>query len=948
MKTPPPVHRLKHALQLLLLGLLLLPAMLVAAEETVPLDPAVRTGRLPNGLTYYIRQNTKPEKRLELRLAVNAGSVEERDDQRGMAHLLEHMSFRGTTHYPGVELIHHLQSLGAAFGPDINATTSFDETVYKLTIPSDNDEGIRKGLGVLGDWAHGVTLADQDINKERGVVLEEWRMGQGAQQRMNDKIIPVLFKGSKYAERLPIGTKESIEGSSNDSVRSFYQDWYRPDNMTVIVVGDANPDRIEELIKAEFSTIPTAAKSSAAQPVVVPDNKELLQVVVSDKENPYNVALLIWKSEPEHSHTAADYQRDLAEELFSTMLNLRLAERQQQANAPLLHAQSRFGRLMVRAKAGYQLVVVTADGGIEQGVEAAYTEVLRARKYGFLGTELDRAKAMLLKQLEQRYNERDKTPSAVFADTLVRYHLQDDPAAGIEFLYPFAKERLPRIDLGEVNALSGKLLPSENRVIVVQSVEKPQVKIPTEAQVQAALQHAEAGKIDAYTEKKLEGGLLSSRPAPGQMVAGKPLEAIQALELRYANGVRVVLKPTNFQNDQILLSAFRPGGQSVYPDDYRLSAQLATAYLAEAGLGRFSKTELQKQLAGKRVAFIPIVGPYFDGLKGQSSTEDLETLLQLVYLRFAEPRDDKTAYQVMLAQQQSVLKSLRANPVMAFVDDAQRWLYQQHPRTPNTIPNEADWETLSYEKVQKVAHERFENAAGYTFEIVGSFDAKAAVALATTYLGGLPARPKNEMWKDLGFRQIEGPNSKDFYQGKEPQSIVILTMECPFTWDVGEDHRFWSLGNILGRNLLDKLRLQGGKVYNVKVQAEVEKTPYAHASTTIMVPCAPENADKLAQMTLDEIRRIRRDGLTKEEIEKEVESQRRAVEKEMKENDRWIGKLEMIYRDEEPLTRLAEPDKLIALVTAPELQSLAIKYLDPDKFVRATLYPQKPVPAGAK
>lgn len=921
---------------------------LAADTDPVPLDPAVRTGKLPNGLTYYLRQNAKPEKRLELRLVVNAGSVQEDDDQRGVAHFVEHMAFRGTARYPGVTLINYLQTLGSSFGPDINAATSFDETVYRLTLPSESEESIRQGVEILSDWAHGVTLAPADIDKERGVMIEEWRLGRGAQQRMSDQLIPALFKGSKYAERLPIGTKESIEGVGGDSIRRFYRDWYRPDNLAVVVVGDADPGRIEEIIKAEFSVLPATEKPRAVAPIPVSGNKEPQALVASDKENPYNVALLVWKREPQPARTLADHRRDLAQELFSTMLNLRLAERQQQANAPFLHAQGRFGRWMVRSAAAYQLMIVTPDGGIERGVEAACTETLRVRRHGFLATELDRAKAALLRQLEQQYHERDKTPSAAFADSLVRHHLQNEPAPGIEFLFPFAQNGVPGISLAEVNDLSSRLLPDENRVVIVQSVEKPQATLPAEAQILAALQRAEASRIEAYAEKKLEGRLLSSRPTPGRAVAAKPLEEIQALEVHYANGVRVVLKPTNFQNDQVLLSAFRPGGQSVYSDDYALAAQLATAYLGEAGLGNFSKNDLQKMLADKRVAFLPVVGTYFDGIKGQSSTNDLETLLQLIHLRFVAPRDDAAAYQVVVAQQQGVLKSLRANPEMAFADDVQRWVYQGHPRTPGVIPTDSEWAALSYEKVRQVARERFASASGFTFEIVGSFDAKTAMGLATTYLGGLPAQPKEENFRDLGLRPLEGPQAKVFRHGKEPKSIVLLTMERAFPYDVLENHRFWSLGNILGRALQDKLRLTGGKVYAAQVQAEITKAPRPHANVRIVIPCAPENADQLAQLALDEIRRIRRDGPARVEIEKEIESQKRAVEKELKENDRWLGKLEMIFRDQEPFTRLSQPEKLIALVTGPELQALAQAYLDPDKFVRATLLPQGEAPEGSK
>ena len=942
MKTFPLVQKLKRARQLLLLGLVL-PLTAATAAEIVPLDPAVRTGRLANGLTYYIRQNTKPEKRVELRLAVNTGSVQEDDDQRGLAHFVEHLSFRGTARYPGVALIHYLQSLGAGFGPDINATTSFDETVYRLTLPTDSEDTLRQGVEILSDWAHGVTLAPADIDKERGVMIEEWRLGRGAEQRMGDKIVPVLFQDSRYAQRLPIGTKESLEGSGPEALRRFYHDWYRPDNMAVVVVGDIDPGRIETALRAEFGKIPAAASPRVAPPVVVPGNQAPLFAIVSDKENPLNVAALIWKTEPGRYQTPADYRRDLAETLFSVMLNLRLRELQQQANPPFLQAQAGHGRLMARAKSGFQLGVIVAEGGLERGLSAAYAEVIRVQRHGFIAAELDRAKATLLKLMEHGYNERDKTPSAVFADTYVRHHLQDDPAPGIEFIYGFAQSQLPKITLEEVNALAARWITPDNRVFIVKSVEKEGVRIPTEQALQAVVQKVEAGKIEPYTEKKIEGSLLASRPVPGQIVAAKPLEVIQALELAFANGVRVVLKPTNFQNDEILLSAYRPGGQSVFPDDHHLSAQLASAYLAEAGAGKFPKTELQKLLAGKNVSLAPHLAPYFDGLKGKSSAADFETLLQLVYLTFAEPRADETAYGAVVNRQKGLLQSARANPVLAFMDEAQRFLYGNHPRTPNALPAEADWATVTFDKVKEISRSRFASANGYTFVIVGAFNPAAVAPLLSTYLGGLPARPGVESWKDLGLRMAAGPLTQSFQHGKEPLSIVLLNIETPVEWSAEEGHRFWSLGNILSRTLHDKLRLQAGGVYDFQLKAELTKAPYARMNFTMVMPCAPTNADKLAQAVRDEIKRVQEQGLTPDEIKKETESQRRTLEKEAKDNSRWLGKLEMIYRDGETLTRLAEPEKLVDLVTAPELQTMAAKYLDTGKLVRITLYPEATV-----
>lgn len=916
--------------------------------EAVPLDPAVRTGKLDNGLTYYIRKNTKPEKRVEMRLVVNAGSIQEDEDQRGAAHFVEHLGFRGTRRFPGDTLIHYLQSVGANVGPDVNAHTGFDETLYSLTVPSDTMEGVRRGLDILGDWAGAVSFVPAEIDKERGVVLEEWRLGRGAEQRMSDKIIPVLFKDSKYARRLPIGTKEAIEGIPSEALRRFYHDWYRPDNMAVVIVGDIDPGQIEAALRAEFRSRPEANEIRTVTPVPVPAPTAPRYAIVSDKETPFNTAAVIWITNPQENRTTSDYRRGLTEKLFLQMLNLRLAELKQQADPPFLQAQAGYGRLMIRAKEGFQLGVVVADGGIGRGLASAYAEVVRVQRHGFTAPELERAKATLLQQIEQVYRERDKTPSARLADLYVQNYLYGDPAPGPEFDHAFAQSHVAGITLEDVNGIATRWLTPVNRVFVAKTVEKPGVVPPTEQTLSLVVKTVEASKLKPYGEKKLEGGLLATRPRSGKLIASKPLAAIGATELSFENGIRVILKPTAFQNDQILLSGFRPGGQSVFPDDYNLTARLAAGYSIEAGVGPFSKSELQKRLAGKSAMVAPILSTYFDGIKGQSSAADFETMLQLVYLYFTEPRADAGAFDSFLNRNRAILHSVLANPTYNFFNEALKFRYKNYRRHPNVLPTDADWAGISLDKVMEVDRERFGNAAGYTFEIVGSFDPKAVAPLIATYLGGLPSKPRHESWKDLGIRAVEGPLAHTIRLGADPKSIVQLSIEGPADWNLPDVHRFWALGNILQRTCLDQLRRQMGGIYGLQITAALEKTPYGHFSFLVTMPCAPGNVTKLGDAIFREIERMQAKGPTAEEIQQEVESERRTFEKDATDNSAWLWKLETIYRDEEPLTRLAHPDQLVALVTPADLQAVAHRYLDTRKFVQVTLLPETHAGAPAK
>lgn len=919
----------------------LLPGLAAAANAPVPLDPAVRTGQLPNGFTYYIRKNVKPEKRVELRLAVNSGSVQEDDDQLGLAHFVEHMCFNGTEHFPKNELIHYLQSVGANFGPEINGYTSFDETVYMLTIPSDKADVLDKGLQIMADWAHGVTFDDTEIDKERGVIVEEWRLGRGPDQRMRDKFLPVLFKDSKYAVRLPIGTKDSIEKSSHEVLKRFYRDWYRPDNMAFVVVGDIDPDQILAAIQAKFGGMPAAAQPRPREAVAVPDHEGTLYSIVSDKENPFNIVRLAFKTAPRTYTTTDDYRRRFAERLFVRMLNQRLEEIAQQPNPPFVQAGANYGRIWVRTKDAFQLTVVVPDNGFPRGLAAALTETERVQRFGFTAPELDRAKRNTMKGLEQAYNEREKTQSSHLVSRYVDHFLEQEPAAGIEYDYAFAQQHLAGVSLEEINRFAGEWIRPQNRVVVLQSVEKEGVKIPTEADLQAVAQQVAASKIEPYQERQLAAALMARPPRPGRIVSEKQIPEVGVTELALANGVRVVLKPTTFQNDEILVTAYRPGGQSVFGDEYHLSAQVANPYAGEAGVAEFSRIDLQKMLAGKKVAARVRIGTYFDGIGGNCAVADRETLFQLLHLGFTAPRRDEGALQSLVTRQRAILKNVLTNPTYSFFNDVQKARYNNHPRDPEVLPTDEQWETVTLDRVMEVRRSRFENADGYTFIFVGSFTVDAIKPLVETYLASLPGKPGPHAWRDLGLRSIKGPVDQSFHRGADPKSFVAISLEGPAAYSRDESHRLWSLANILERIYTDKLREEMSGVYGFGVSASVEQVPYGHFVFRLMIPCGPENVQKLTEAAYAEIKRIQTDGPTAEELQKEIESQRRAAEKDAKENKAWLSNLEKVYRDGESFGRLANPEELIALVTAPELQRVARQYLHPEETLRYTLYPEQ-------
>ncbi len=914
---------------------------LQSQDKSLPIDPNVRIGKLPNGMTYYIRKNLKPEKRVELRLAVNSGSVMEDDNQLGLAHFVEHMCFNGTKNFPKNKLIHYLQSVGVNFGADVNAYTSFDETIYMLTVPTDTEKILNNGIQIMEDWAHDVTFDTTEIDKERGVIVEEWRLGRGAWQRMSDKFMPVLFKDSKYALRIPIGTKESIEKSKYETIKRFYKEWYRPDLMAFIVVGDIDPDKIEQKIKTDFGKINEPLNPRKRVSYQVPDNEKTLVSVVSDKENPYNEIYIVYKTNADTIKTISDYRHLLTYYIFAGMMNQRLDELKQKAEPPFIGAYSYYGNLWARTKNAYQMDAYVSENGIEKGLQTILTENERVKLYGFTQSEFERYKKIMLKDMEQKYNERDKTESEQLVSLYVNNYLSNQQIPGIEFEYNYIKDHLSGFKLEKINSLAKLWISDKNRVIVIEGIDKPGVKLPTESDVLAIASNVSKNKIEPYNETKLESSLMDKKPSAGKIVSLKKIENIGVTEIILSNGIKVILKPSNFQNDEILMSAYRPGGQSVFPDNYNMSAMFAADFVMEGGIGNFSKNNLEKMLAGKKVQVTPQISTYYDGFLSNCSASDIETMMQLIYLYSTQPRKDTIAFHSYLTRQRAMYKNLATDPVNYFFDQSERIKYSNHPRLSNIIPTDADWDKISYDKVLEVHRKRFGNMNGFVFTFVGSFSLDSIKPMIETYLASLPSISTAENWKDLGIRSIAGPFDQKVLKGSDPKSFVDLHMEGPAEWSMEDAHIFYSLGKILERTYIDKLREEMREVYGLMVRTSIEKVPYQHYQMEIIIPCAPENVDKLTNAALAEIDRIKEKGVTPEELEKEKESQVRANEKDAKENNAWLWKLEMIYKTGEDFTRLSNPAALTNLVTSDNIKRIASKYLNTDKCIKIALYPEK-------
>ncbi len=911
-------------------------------DSQIPVDSTIRTGTLDNGLTYYIRKNQRPENRVELRLAVNAGSILENDNQLGLAHFTEHMAFNGTEHYAKNELVSTLQSAGVRFGAHLNAYTSFDETVYMLLLPT-ADTTLEDGMQILQDWAQGITFEDEEIDKERGVVIEEWRIGQGAQQRMRDEYLPVLLSDSRYAKRLPIGTKEILEDFDYTTLRQFYQDWYRPDLMAVIAVGDINVDSMETQIKQYFGALKNPEQPRERTVYDIPNHDDSKVVVVTDPEATFNQLGLYYKADeaPEKADRLRDYRQSVLESTFTGMLNDRLGELTQSADPPFINAGTYYGNV-VRAKEAFQAYAIVPEGGIERGLKTLVEQQEKVRQFGFTQTELDRYKRQLLTIYERAYNEREKTESKGYAGEYVRAFLEGEPIPGIAFEYQFMQQYLPGVTLDEINALANQWMRDENRVVVVMAPEKEGATMPTTDEVRQYLQEAATAEVTAYEEEAVAESLMETLPTAGKITAEKTLDSLGVTELVFSNGVRVVLKPTDFKDDEILMLASSPGGHSLYDLDTYYSATNADNVIRQSGVSDLSLVALDKFLADKNASVRPYIGELKEGFSGNATPRDLETLLQLTNLYFTQPRIDTASFQSYITKNKAVYQNLLSNPQYYYQDRRSRILSQDNPRGGG-YPTVEDWDKVKLAEVNRVYRDRFADASDFTFFLVGNFAVDSLKPMLSTYLGSLPSTNREEAWKDVGVRPPSGAVEEDVFKGNDPKSMVSLTFTGELDYDREEAFELDALIQAFNIKLIEEIREKRSGVYGISARGSATKYPYEHYTISVGFPCAPENVDTLTQAVYDEIRKLQANGPTEADLRKVKETLRRDMETKLKENNYWLSTLEEAYFNGEDLNEIVDYEAAINDLSVTELKAMANKYFDLDQAIEVVLYPEEQV-----
>jgi zinc protease len=906
-------------------------------NQTIPVDPQITTGRFANGLRYYIRTNKKPEKRAELRLVVNVGSILEEGDQLGLAHFVEHMAFYGKQHFPKQETVKFLESLGMRFGPSINAFTSFDETVYMLQVPTDNAAVLDKSFLILEDWAHNVSFDPVEIDKERGVITEEWRLRRGAAARIQDKQFPILLKGSRYAQRLPIGTMEVVQNFRHDRLKKFYADWYRPELMAVIAVGDFDKAAVEGLIRTHFESIPASRATKLRPAYNVPDHPGTLYAVATDREASATNISVYSKQPLRNPTTVGAYRQQIVERLFSGMLSTRYAELAQKPDAPFLGAAAGRG-IFVRTKEASTLSARVKDDGIERGLAALFAEAERVARFGFTAPELDRQKRNMMRGFERLLAEKNNQESSALANEYTRNFTDREPIPGIEYEAALQSRFLPGITLAELNALAKTWVPNSNRVVMISGPQKDGLVMPDESKLAAVIASASGRDLKPYVDSADDQPLLGAVPAPGTITRTTTKAAYGITEWELSNGVRVVLKPTDFKEDEILFRAFSPGGTSLASDQDYVPAMTAAQVVSVGGLGRFSASDLRKLLTGKVASARPAIGELEEGLTGGGSKKDLETMFQLIYMTFTQPRRDETMFQVMTAQTKAALANQTATPEFAFSQTLQSTLNRNHLRARPMTPELVD--QMNLDKSLAFYKDRFSDASDFTFVFVGSFDLPAMKPLVERYLGALPSTGRKESWKDIGMIPATGVIEKRVDKGIEPKGRAQIVFTGPFRYNQDQRVAIRAMAHVLEVRLRETLREELGGTYSVSASPAYSKYPREEYSFSIAFGSSPDRTDDLVKGVFREIDRLKAEGPTDKELADVKQTFLRDLETNNKQNGYLLTNISQRYEYSEDLASLFALQDFYNRLTAPAIQEAARTYLNTNNYVKVTLFPE--------
>ena len=863
--------------------------------DPLPLDPAVRKGTLPNGLTYYVRHNETPKGQADFYIAQKVGSILEDDNQRGLAHFLEHMCFNGTENFPGNQIVSWLETKGVKFGRDLNAYTSIDETVYNINnVPVANEAVQDSCLLILHDWADGLLLLPEEIDKERGVIHEEWRSRNVGQQRLMEQLAPTVYPGSKYGYRLPIGTMEVVDNFKPQALRDYYEAWYRPDQQGIIVVGDIDVDRIENKIKEMFSPIKMPADAKERVYEAVPDNAETIYAIGADPEMNNARAMIFFKSDviPVEMRNSMVYEiQQAVTSLATMMLNNRLDEITASPDAPMAAAGSMYGNFYLsKTKDALTGVVIGKDGDILNGLKSVYREILRAKRGGFTVSEYDRAREELLSRLEKQYNNREKTENNTYVQEYVRNFIDNEPATGIEFEYQTAKMILPQLPVDVINQAFNELVSDSNRIVMVMMPEKEGFAVPTVDQVKQAMAEVDAEDIAAFVDEVKAEPLIANLPAPGKVVSTRELAEWGAVEWTLSNGAKVVAKHTDFKADEIVMDAQALGGTSIYPDSYNETLVALPMMLQQYGLGTYTYKDLQKYLQGKQCGVSMSFDTYVRDISGNSTPKDLKTMMELLYSNFTQFNLSADELQATKNTMIGVLHNQETNPQYIFGADLSKALYSN---SRNYVVCTASIEAAKLDQITKIVKDATANAADYTFYFVGNFDPAQLQTLCEQYIATLPGDAAKAQTKLPEFNPALGLQKGDKLtkftapmQTPQTFAAVVEFAKMPYT---AKNALLASIaGQILTQRLLTTVREDMGAVYSISAQGRMSRTGIENAVMQSAFPMKPEMQDQVLEVIAKEFANMESNVKT-EELNKVVEYMVKDATENLEKNNSWIN-----------------------------------------------------------
>ncbi len=916
---------------------------LIASEtesKKVTLDPKVRYGKLDNGMTYYIRSNDLPEDRADFYIVFNVGAILENDDQDGLAHLTEHMAFNGTKNFPKKGVLDFLERNGVAFGHNVNAFTSLDVTAYNLNdVPITDEAVVDSALLVIHDWSNYVSFEDEEIDAERKVVHEEWRTRRSADFRMMKELMPITYKGSKYAKRDVIGSLDVIDNCSYETLRSFYRDWYRPDLETVIVVGDFDAKEMERKVIALFSKVPKAVNPTPRPVFEVPNNKEPLIGIATDPEAQRNSVMVYFKHdivEPEDKNV--DYMRDLlVHRLYNDMINARLNELVQKENPPYIVGYSAYTG-MTRSKDAYMSVAYARDNEVLTALGAVLQENQRVLQHGFTQSELDRTKKDILRGYEKAYKEKDKQKNNSYVWEYFSNYLTNEPAPGIEYEFAFANKVIPEITLEEINELPAKWITDENIVVSITGLEKEGVSLPTEEEVLKVIEKTKNAQLEAYVDAVLDKPLVAELPTPSPIINTEVLTDLGVKIWTLKNGAEVILKKTDFKEDEILFDAYSMGGTSLIELEKIPSADMATTIVSQYGVSEFDNITLEKMMAGKVLRLNPYITDVSEGFRGSTSPEDIETFMQLLYLKFEQPRFDEEAYGAFLGRIKAWVKNTSTDP-RTVANDSISFLMAD--RNPRKMPMNTDkLNKVDFEEIKAIYNDRFGDGANFRYYFVGNIDEAKLKPLVETYIGGLSDKSVNETWVDNNVRPPKEDAKNVFNMPMEtPKATVFVNYNGPFKYNAENLVYLSAIKYILSLRYTETIREEEGGTYGVGVWTSTSKYPYEGFKVNMKFDCDPERAEHLKGIVFKEVEMLQKNGPKEVDVHKTIEYFIKTREEDLKENSFWLSALVSMDKYDLNTIEKANYEEIVKEMTVKKLQKFADKLFSKSKNVEVVMLP---------